>query len=78
MTIVSREVNIYPATKTGSPLVVFNAFENKGAAVHAELEKLMTADFTLATINIHSRLSRKRELPGANMKLHLRNQNEGV
>ncbi|MBP3854823.1 MAG: alpha/beta hydrolase [Ruminiclostridium sp.] len=53
MTTANREVNIYPATKVGSPLVVFNAFENEGTAVHAELEKLKTADFTLATININ-------------------------
>ena len=52
MTIANKEVNIYPATKAGSPLVVFNAFEDEGAAVHAELEKLKTADFSLATINI--------------------------
>lgn len=52
MTIANKEVNIYPATKTGSPLVVFNAFEDEGAAVHAELEKLETGDFSLATINI--------------------------
>ena len=52
MTIANREVKIYPATRTGSPLVVFNAFEDEGAAVHTELEKLTTADFTLATVNI--------------------------
>lgn len=52
MTIANREVNIYPAEKEGSPLVVFNAFEDEGAAVHAELEKLSTANFTLAIINI--------------------------
>ena len=52
MTIANREVNIYPARESGSPLVVFNAFENEGAAVHSELMKLTTADFSLATINI--------------------------
>lgn len=52
MTIASREVNIYPAHESGSPLVVFNAFEDEGTAVHAELEKLTTSDFTLATVNI--------------------------
>ncbi len=52
MTIANREVNIYPAAKAGSPLVVFNAFEDEGAAVHAELMKLTTADFSFATINI--------------------------
>ena len=35
MTIANREVNIYPAAKAGSPLVIFNAFEDEGAAVHA-------------------------------------------
>ena len=52
MTIANKEVDIYPAHKAGSPLVVFNAFENEGAAVHTELMKLSTVDFTLATINI--------------------------
>jgi len=52
MTIANREVNIYPAHKAGSPLVVFNAFENEGASVHSELMKLTAADFSLATINI--------------------------
>ena len=52
MTIANREVNIYPAAKPGSPLVIFNAFEDEGAAVHTELMKLSTVDFTLATINI--------------------------
>ena len=52
MTIANREVNIYPAAKSGSPLVVFNAFENEGSAVRSELEKMTTADFSLATINI--------------------------
>ena len=52
MTIANREVNIYPAAKAGCPLVVFNAFENEGAAVHSELMKLTTSDFSLATINI--------------------------
>ena len=52
MTIANREVNIYRATKADSPLVVFNAFEDEGAAVHTELEKLTAADFSLATINI--------------------------
>ena len=52
MTIANREVKIYPVTKAGSPLVVFNAFENEGAAVRSELDKLTTADFSLATINI--------------------------
>ena len=52
MTIANREVIIYPAHKSGSPLVIFNAFEDEGAAVHAELMKLTTADFSLATINI--------------------------
>ena len=52
MTIANREVNIYPARESDSPLVVFNAFENEGAAVRSELEKLTTADFTFATINI--------------------------
>ena len=52
MTIANKEVNIYPATKPGSPLVIFNAFENEGVAVHTELKKLTTTDLTLATINI--------------------------
>ena len=52
MTIANKEVDIYPAHKAGSPLVVFNAFENEGAAVHTELKKLTTTDLTLATINI--------------------------
>ena len=52
MIIANRELNIYPATKAGSPLVVFNAFEDEDAAVHTELMKLTAADFTLATINI--------------------------
>lgn len=52
MTIANKEVDIYPAHKAGSPLVIFNAFEDEGAAVHAELETLTTADFSLATINI--------------------------
>ena len=52
MTIANREVNIYPAAKPGSPLVILNAFENEGAAVHTELKKLTTTDLTLATINI--------------------------
>ena len=53
MTIANREVNIYPAAKASSPLVVFNAFENEGATVHTELKKLTTTDLTLATININ-------------------------
>jgi len=53
MTIANKEVDIYPAHKAGSPLVVFNAFENEGAAVHTELKKLTTTDLTLATININ-------------------------
>lgn len=52
MTIANREVNIYPACESGSALVVFNAFENEGTAVHTELMKRTTLDFTLATINI--------------------------
>lgn len=52
MTIANKEVDIYPAHKAGSPLVIFNAFEDEGAAVHAELETLTTADFSFATINI--------------------------
>ena len=52
MTIANREVNIYPAAKPGSPLVVFNAFEDKGVDVHSELMKRTAADFTLAAINI--------------------------
>ncbi len=52
MTIANREVNIYPAAKPGSPLVIFNAFEDEGVAVHTELMKLSTVDFKLATINI--------------------------
>lgn len=52
MTIANKEVDIYPAHESGSPLVVFNAFEDEGAAVHTELEKLTAADFSLATINI--------------------------
>ena len=52
MIISNKEITIYPAHKAGSPLVVFNAFEDEGAAVHSELMKLTTADFTLATINI--------------------------
>ena len=52
MTTANREVNIYPATKVGSPLVIFNAFEDEGAAVHTELMKLSTVDFSLATVNI--------------------------
>lgn len=52
MTIANKEVNIYPAEKAGCPLVVFNAFEDEGTAVHTELMKRTTLDFTLATINI--------------------------
>ena len=52
MTIANREVNIYPAHESGSPLVVFNAFEDEGVVVHTELMKLTVADFSLATINI--------------------------
>ena len=52
MIIANRELNIYPAHESGSPLVVFNAFEDEGAAVHSKLMKLTTADFSLATINI--------------------------
>lgn len=52
MIIANREVNIYPARKAGSPLVVFNAFEDEGTAVHTELKKLTATDLTLATINI--------------------------
>lgn len=52
MIIANREVNIYPAHESGSPLVVFNAFEDEGAAVHTELMKLTAADFSFATINI--------------------------
>ena len=51
MTIANREVNIYPAAKAGSPLVVFNAFEDEGVDVHSELMKRTAADFTLAAIN---------------------------
>ena len=52
MTIANKEVNIYPAHKAGSPLVVFNAFENEGLAVRSELENFTAADFTLASIKI--------------------------
>ncbi|MBR5091120.1 MAG: alpha/beta hydrolase [Ruminiclostridium sp.] len=52
MTIANREVDIYPAHESGSPLVIFNAFENEGTAVHTELEKLTAADFSLASIKI--------------------------
>ena len=52
MTIANKEVDIYPAHKAGSPLVIFNAFEDEGVVVHTELMKLTVADFSLATINI--------------------------
>ncbi len=52
MTIANKEVDIYPAHKAGSPLVVFNAFENEGLAVRSELENFTAADFTLASIKI--------------------------
>ena len=52
MTIANKEVDIYHAHKAGSPLVVFNAFENEGLAVRSELENFTAADFTLASIKI--------------------------
>ena len=50
MTIANREVNIYPSHESGSPIVIFNAFENEGVDVHSELMKLTTADFTLYVV----------------------------
>ena len=52
MNIANKEITIYPAHESGSPLVVFNAFENEGLAVRSELENFTAADFTLASIKI--------------------------
>ena len=52
MTISNKEITIYPAHNAGSPLVILNSFGDEGEAVHEELEKLTTADFTLASIKI--------------------------
>lgn len=52
MNIANKEITIYPAHESGSPIVIFNAFEDEGTAVHTELKKLTTTDLTLATINI--------------------------
>ena len=52
MIIANKEITIYPASNTGSPLVILNSFGDEGAAVHEELRKMKTADFTLASIKI--------------------------
>lgn len=52
MIIANKEITIYPASNTGSPLVILNSFGDEGAAVHEELRKMRTADFALASIKI--------------------------
>ena len=52
MTISNKEITIYPARGASSPLVILNSFGDEGAAVHEELRKMKTADFTLASIKI--------------------------
>ena len=52
MIIANKEITIYPASNTGSPLVILNSFGDEGAAVHEELRKMKTADFALASIKI--------------------------
>lgn len=52
MIIANKEITIYPASNTGSPLVILNSFGDEGEAVHEELQKMQTADFTLASIKI--------------------------
>ncbi len=52
MIIANKEITISPASNTGSPLVILNSFGDEGAAVHEELRKMKTANFTLASIKI--------------------------
>lgn len=52
MIIANKEITIYPASNTGSPLVILNSFGDEGVAVHEELRKMKTADFALASIKI--------------------------
>ena len=52
MTIANKEITIYPANDADSPLVILNSFGDEGKAVHEELQKMQTADFTLASIKI--------------------------
>ena len=43
MTIANKEVTIYSAHDTGSPLVILNSFGDEGEAVHEELQKMQKA-----------------------------------
>ena len=52
MIIANKEITIYPASNTGSPLVILNSFGDEGEAVYEELRKMKTSDFTLASIKI--------------------------
>ena len=52
MKLASKEITIYPANDINSPLVILNSFGDEGEAVHEELRKMKTADFTLASIKI--------------------------
>ena len=52
MIIANKEITIYPARDASSPLVILNSFGDECEAVHEELRKMKTADFTLASIKI--------------------------
>ena len=52
MTIADKEVIIYPASAPNAPLVILNAYEEEGEAVHTELQKQKIPDLSFAAVKI--------------------------
>ena len=52
MTIADKEVIIYPASNPNAPLVILNAYEGEGDAVHTELQKQKIPDLSFAAVKI--------------------------
>ena len=52
MTIADKEVIIYPALNPDAPLVILNAYEGEGEAVHTELQKQKIPDLSFAAAKI--------------------------
>ena len=52
MIIADKEVLIYPASVPNAPLVILNAYEGEGEAVHTELQKPKIPDLSFAAVKI--------------------------